>query len=207
MFSPTLDVSLTCLAFYMLTLHRIIGDILEYHFLCRNPTYNAPQYTSAIRENILQHLRIWLDSFSKNLPPKFCEIISITSEIPALAYYALYLYHCLHILLYGQMDLIRMYEDTGWQASSDFLVVGEHAIVCANVSIQLSSLDSFSTLRSVDSLFTPLDRQLYHPERSSPPLSSPIFWYIPSPVIFHLRHPCQKAWSRSDYSAELRDES
>lgn len=134
---------------------RIIGDILEYHFLCRNPTFNAPQYTSAVRENILQHMQTWFDSFSRNLPPNFCEIISIRSEIPALAYYALYLYHCLHILLYGQMDLISMYEDARWQASSDFLVVGEHAIICANVSIQLSPPDLLSTLRSVDSLYTP----------------------------------------------------
>lgn len=154
-FSPTVNVYLSCLQVHMLTRCRIIGDILEYHFLCRNPTFNDPQYTSAIREKILQHLRTWFESFSKYLPPNFCENIGISLEMPALAYYALYIYHCLHILIYGQMDLISMYEDTEWQASSDFLAAGEHAIVCANVSIQSIPHDLIFKLRCIDWLRTP----------------------------------------------------
>jgi xylanolytic transcriptional activator XlnR len=39
----------------------------------------------------------------------------------------------MHVLLYGQMDLVRMYEDARWQASPDFLKAGKHAMACANV--------------------------------------------------------------------------
>jgi hypothetical protein len=55
----------------------------------------------------------------------------------ALAYYGLHMYHCMFVLLHGPMDVVQMYQDHEWQASSDFLSAGEHAVACANVSLSV----------------------------------------------------------------------
>jgi len=90
-----------------------------------------------IRETIQRNLKDWLESFQTHLPPGFCEPPTkdslAFSNVPTIAYYGLHLYHCMHILLYGQLDLICMYQDTQWQASPAFIKAGEHAVACANV--------------------------------------------------------------------------
>lgn len=121
---------------------RILGEILEYHFLCQHATFNLTSgLLGKVREKIQENLGLWFDSFRALLPPDFCDYVSRSggtgptiSAYPTIAYCGLHLYHCMHVLLYGQMDLVRMYEDAEWQASPDFIRAGEHAMACANVS-------------------------------------------------------------------------
>lgn len=126
---------------------RILGEILEYPFLQQQATFNNPEALSKIRENIQRNLNSWLESFRAHVPPAFCDSITKPSSaylrsvaVPCMSYYGLYLYHCLHILLYGKMDLVCMYEDVEWQVSPDFLKAGEHATACANVLSTLKVL-------------------------------------------------------------------
>ena len=88
-----------------------------------------------MRGKILQDLQTWFDSLQELVPSDFCKMTTTSSEAPIVAYYALHLYHCLHVLVYGKMDLINMYHDTEWQASADFVKAGENAMTCAIVMI------------------------------------------------------------------------
>ncbi|KAJ5959869.1 uncharacterized protein N7479_007019 [Penicillium vulpinum] len=100
-----------------------------------------------IRQNIVQNLEQWFHSFAGLVGPNFCMIadpeceLSPASEIPKVAYYGLHMYHCMFVLLHGPMDVVRMHQDHAWQASSDFLIVGEHAVVCANVARHILRVD------------------------------------------------------------------
>jgi hypothetical protein len=40
----------------------------------------------------------------------------------------------MQILIYSHMDALQMYHDLEWQSSPDFIVAGEQAMSCANVS-------------------------------------------------------------------------
>jgi xylanolytic transcriptional activator XlnR len=125
-----------------LIVYRIIGEILDYHFLRQHPTFDLDSgLLETIREKIQANLTLWFDSLRAHLPPDFCDSVNRSnntnptiSACPTLAYYGLHLYHCMHVLLYGQLDVVRMYEDVEWQASPDFIKAGEHAMACANVS-------------------------------------------------------------------------
>ena len=119
---------------------RILGEILEHHFLCDHPTFNKNQtFLTEIKTNILHRLEQWFNSFSLLVGKDFCSIadpecdITPPSNVPKVAYYGLHMYHCMFILLHGPMDIVQMYKDHAWQASSDFLAAGEHAAACANV--------------------------------------------------------------------------
>jgi hypothetical protein len=120
---------------------RILGEILEYHFLCGSATFNqSADYLLSARQNIEGNLGLWFVSFQSLVEPDFAQLAEVHSETsilrrePHIAYYALHLYHCMHILLYGPMDIVVMYEDLEWQASSEFIVACEHANACAKVS-------------------------------------------------------------------------
>lgn len=79
--------------------------------------------------------------------PGFVQLAEVESETSALhcephiAYYALHLYHCMHILLYGPMDIVVMYEDLKWQASAEFIAACEHANACAKVGGEMAYRD------------------------------------------------------------------
>lgn len=125
----------------ILTTSRILGEILEYHFLCGSATFNqSADYLLSVRRNIEGNLGLWFISFQSLVEPDFAKLAEVQGEAPALreepqiAYYALHLYHCMHILLYGPMDIVVMYEDLKWQASSEFVAACEHANACAKVS-------------------------------------------------------------------------
>ena len=115
--------------------YRIIGHILKYHFLRQSETFSDPEIVDLMRGKILQDLQTWFDSLQELVPSDFCKMTTTSSEAPIVAYYALHLYHCLHVLVYGKMDLINMYHDTEWQASADFVKAGENAMTCAIVMI------------------------------------------------------------------------
>lgn len=124
---------------------RILGEILEYHFLRGCATFNqSGDYLLSVRQKILGNLSLWSISFQSLVGPDFVQLAEVESEVSALrceahiAYYALHLYHCMHILLYGPMDIVVMYEDLKWQASSEFVAACEHANSCAKVSHELS---------------------------------------------------------------------
>uniref|UniRef100_A0A093V8Y3 Xylanolytic transcriptional activator xlnR n=1 Tax=Talaromyces marneffei PM1 TaxID=1077442 RepID=A0A093V8Y3_TALMA len=117
---------------------KILGEILEYHFLCGSATFNqSADYLLSVRRNIEGNLGLWFISFQSLVEPDFAKLAEVQGEAPALrdepqiAYYALHLYHCMHILLYGPMDIVVMYEDLKWQASSEFVAACEHANACA----------------------------------------------------------------------------
>lgn len=126
----------------LVPIFRIIGEILEYHFLRQHATFDLDSgLLETIREKIQANLALWFDSLRAHLPPDFCDSVNRSSSTnptisacPTIAYYGLHLYHCMHVLLYGQIDLVRMYEDTEWQASPDFIKAGEHAMACANIT-------------------------------------------------------------------------
>ncbi|CAI7638565.1 unnamed protein product [Penicillium glandicola] len=124
-----------------LPLSKILGEILEHHFLSEHQTFNTNgKFLIEIRQRIIQNLEQWFHSFAALVGPNFCMIadpeceLSPAPEIPTVAYYGLHMYHCMFVLLHGPMDVVRMYQDHAWQASSDFLTVGEHAAACANSS-------------------------------------------------------------------------
>ncbi|KAJ5937822.1 hypothetical protein N7454_004164 [Penicillium verhagenii] len=144
--------SLDMLGIY-LPLSKILGEILEHRFLCQHPTFNTNEkFLSEIKANILHNLEQWLTSFTALVGPEFYKIaVPECTEppppgIPKVAYYGLHMYHCMFVLLHGPMDIVRMYKDHAWQASSDFITAGEHAVACANVSpvAQIEKLDFFS---------------------------------------------------------------
>jgi hypothetical protein len=111
-----------------------VGDILEYHFIRQNESFSAiPGILDKMQIVLLDNLQTWLASFQKHVPPEFCITMKVYPETPTVAYYALHLYHCMHILVYGKMDLINMYDDIEWQKSPSFIKAGEHAVSCATV--------------------------------------------------------------------------
>lgn len=121
---------------------RILGEILEHRFLCEHPTFNKNEkFLAEIKSNILQNLEQWFNSFIGLAGPDFYTIatpectLPPPPNIPKVAYYGLHMYHCMFVLLHGPMDIVRMYKDHAWQASSDFIIAGEHAVACANVSL------------------------------------------------------------------------
>lgn len=121
---------------------RILGEILEHQFLCENQTFNKKkEFLDEIRKDIIENLEEWFSSFSSLVGQDFCTIADAECKssrppgTPTAAYYGLHMYHCMFILLYGPMDLVRMHTDLEWQMSADFLIAGEHAVACANVSI------------------------------------------------------------------------
>ncbi|OJJ50600.1 hypothetical protein ASPZODRAFT_55029 [Penicilliopsis zonata CBS 506.65] len=132
-----------------LPLSKILGEILEYHSLLENSPLNADKnLLHAIRETIEIHLGHWYRSFKQSVGLEFCDIAqpepssaAPTKQYPKVAYYGLHMYHCMFILLYGLMDVVRMYEDLEWQASSDFIIVGEHAMACASVAKHILLVD------------------------------------------------------------------
>lgn len=129
----------------MLRNGRILGEILEYHFLRGCAIFNqSANYLLSVRQNVESNLSLWFISFQTLVGPDFIQLAEAENEVSALhceahiAYYALHLYHCMHILLYGPMDIVVMYEDLKWQASSEFVAACEHANACAKVSRQSS---------------------------------------------------------------------
>ncbi|EEA26285.1 hypothetical protein PMAA_073610 [Talaromyces marneffei ATCC 18224] len=134
-------------------LSRILGEILEYHFLCGSATFNqSADYLLSVRRNIEGNLGLWFISFQSLVEPDFAKLAEVQGEAPALreepqiAYYALHLYHCMHILLYGPMDIVVMYEDLKWQASSEFVAACEHANACAKMAQHVLRVDPHLSL-------------------------------------------------------------
>lgn len=120
---------------------RILGEILEHQFLCEHQTFSKRrEFLDEIRKNIVKNLHQWFSSFSSLAGEEFCAIADTEckspppSRTPTAAYYGLHMYHCMFILLHGPMDLVRMHHDLEWQLSSNFLIAGEHAVACANVT-------------------------------------------------------------------------
>jgi len=74
------------------------------------------------------------------------------SSYPKVVLYGKHLYHCMHILLYGTMDFVQMYNDLEWQSSSEFLKAGEHANFCGKVGsmIILAPQSALTRLRITD---------------------------------------------------------
>ncbi|PYI32043.1 hypothetical protein BP00DRAFT_435704 [Aspergillus indologenus CBS 114.80] len=131
-----------------LPLSRILGEILEYRFLDDHPTFNTNKaLLDTSRATIIRNLQLWFDSFKSLVEPDFCRMSEPECELlpggsnPAVAYYGLHMYHCMFVLLYGRMDVVRMYHDLEWQASPDFLTAGEHAVACANVARHILRVD------------------------------------------------------------------
>ena len=127
---------------------RILGEILEYHFLRGSATFNqSPDYLLSARQNIEGNLSLWFISFQSLVGADFVQLAEVESEVSTLqceahiAFYALHLYHCMHILLYGPMDIVVMYEDLKWQASSEFVAACDHANACAKVSREMAYRD------------------------------------------------------------------
>ncbi|PWY91683.1 hypothetical protein BO94DRAFT_461610 [Aspergillus sclerotioniger CBS 115572] len=131
-----------------LPLSRILGEIVEYRFLSDHSTFNTGQgFLNAIQKNIVENLDVWSRSFIALVGPDFCRIaepgyeFSPALEIPTVAYYGFHMYHCMFVLLHGPMDVVRMYQDHAWQASSEFLAAGEHAVACANIARYILRID------------------------------------------------------------------
>lgn len=115
---------------------------MDYRFLSDHSTFNTGRdFLHAIQNKIVHNLEVWLHSFVALVGSDFCGIaepeyeFSPALEIPTVAYYGFHMYHCMFVLLHGPMDVVRMYQDHAWQASSEFLTAGEHAVACANVSV------------------------------------------------------------------------
>jgi xylanolytic transcriptional activator XlnR len=157
----------------------MLGDILEYHFLRQHATFGSNRtFMTDIRSNIEQNLQIWdktlQDVLARNAAfadpdqtngsmkggfPKAFDYDSYLSDTAASSKVVLYgrhIWHCLHILLFGTMDIVQMYRDLAWQSSSDFVHAGEHALICAKVVISNSS-----TVFAMANSFL-LARGLYH---------------------------------------------
>ncbi|KAJ5658345.1 uncharacterized protein N7484_001994 [Penicillium longicatenatum] len=139
--------SLDMLGIY-LPLSKILGEILEHRFLCEHPTFNKNEkFLAEIKSNILLNLEQWFNSFIGLAGPDFYTIadpectLPPPPNIPKVAYYGLHMYHCMFVLLHGPMDIVRMYKDHAWQASSDFITAGEHAVACANVARYILQVD------------------------------------------------------------------
>lgn len=131
---------------------RILGEILEYHFLRQQLAFNSdPIFLTSIRNNIQSHLDEWSASFRKHDDLGILNhstqtnVTTMTNQKcpPRLIYYGNHLFHCLHILLYGPMDLVSMFEDAEWQASPDFIKAGEHAMDCAKVARNILLVDPY----------------------------------------------------------------
>ncbi|OJI82498.1 hypothetical protein ASPTUDRAFT_123034 [Aspergillus tubingensis CBS 134.48] len=133
---------------FFLPLSRILGDILEYRFLSDHSTFNTcHDLLNTVQTNILQHLKMWYQSFEALVGSEFSLIAEPdchscpVAEVPPVAYYGFHMYHCMFVLLHVPMDVVRMYQDLTWQASPDFLTAGEHAVACANVSRHILRID------------------------------------------------------------------
>ncbi|KAJ5627840.1 hypothetical protein N7490_010068 [Penicillium lividum] len=131
-----------------LPLSKILGEILEHRFLCEHPTFNTNEkFLTEIKTKILHNLELWFNSFTALVGTEFSTIanpectLPPLPEIPKVAYYGLHMYHCMFVLLHGPMDIVRMYKDHIWQASSDFITAGEHAVACANVARYILQVD------------------------------------------------------------------
>ncbi|RAH57705.1 hypothetical protein BO85DRAFT_459695 [Aspergillus piperis CBS 112811] len=131
-----------------LPLSRILGEILEYRFLSDHSTFNTcHDLLNTVQTNILQHLRMWYQSFEALVGSEFRSIAEPdchscpVAEVPPVAYYGFHMYHCMFVLLHGPMDVVRMYQDLTWQSSADFLTAGEHAVACANVARHILRID------------------------------------------------------------------
>ena len=141
--------------------HSILGDILEYHYLHQqHRVFNGvPGLVDCFRESIEKDLGLWALSFRRLFQGEEPaasiiqqldndEDINVRLEtddiesIPLAAIYGLHVYHCLHVLLYGKMDLIRISEDIEWMSSGDFIRVGRHSRCCAKVCRVLQLLPS-----------------------------------------------------------------
>lgn len=148
----------------MLMLYSITGDILEYHFLRQHATFGSHRsFMTDIRNNIEQNLRQWDRTLKDHLARCQTHQISeqddgvierrdhrssdydsesLDSTNSKVVFYGRHIWHCLHVLLFGTMDFVEMYRDLAWQASTDFVQAGEHAISCAKVSFTLLCLSA-----------------------------------------------------------------
>jgi hypothetical protein len=96
----------------------------------------------------VQNLEQWIQSLNRKIgldDSASFEQDDNPSQIdahPRLAIYARHVYHCLHILLFGQMDLVQMYNDSHWLSSPDFIKAGEHAGQCSKVKKPFSLCSS-----------------------------------------------------------------
>jgi hypothetical protein len=98
-----------------------------------------------IRNNITQNLQAWHRTLETLLEHQAitessnqAEILDTSSSTKIshnskVILYSRHVWHCLHILLFGTMDFVEMFKDLSWQASSDFVQAGEHAMACAQV--------------------------------------------------------------------------
>lgn len=95
----------------------------------------------AVRRNIETNLLAWQQTLAGHLVRLGLSFSTPMNESAEgferkLILYGRHLYHCMHVLLYGAMDLVQMYKDHEWQTSPDFLKAAEHANNCAEVSIR-----------------------------------------------------------------------
>ncbi|KAF8853852.1 hypothetical protein BDZ45DRAFT_706805 [Acephala macrosclerotiorum] len=99
-----------------------------------------------IRNNIEQNLRIWdrtlQDILIQNTDPTNLDAANTGSTASSkVVLYGRHIWHCLHVLLFGTMDFVEMYRDHSWQASTDFIQAGEHAISCAKLAGSILAID------------------------------------------------------------------
>ncbi|RDW89167.1 hypothetical protein BP6252_01199 [Coleophoma cylindrospora] len=131
----------------LLPISSILGDILEFHFIRQHPTFGSnPNLLMSVRGNIETNLLAWQQTLAGHLVR-----LGLTSGAPVhepaegferkIVLYGRHLYHCMHVLLYGAMDLVQMYRDHEWQTSPDFLRAAEHANNCAEISGQILVAD------------------------------------------------------------------
>ncbi|CZR63737.1 uncharacterized protein PAC_13634 [Phialocephala subalpina] len=131
----------------LLPLSSITGDILEYHFLRQHATFGSHRpFMTDIRNNIEQNLRLW-DRTLQDLLARTPYLANYGAANPnstassKVVLYGRHIWHCLHVLLFGRMDFVEMYRDLSWQASTDFVQAGEHAISCAKLAGSILTID------------------------------------------------------------------
>lgn len=61
-------------------------------------------------------------------------ISPVSDYLPYVTWQYLRLMYHRMLLLHVPIDVVQIYRDHAWQPSSDFLIVGKHAVPCANGS-------------------------------------------------------------------------
>lgn len=128
----------------------ILGDVLEYHFILQHRSFGAiTDFQSFLCKCIEQNIATWESSvrrlygestssstsgkapFMVRAPGQQWRHDDDFPSEPKLLLYGWHIFHCLHIVLYGKLDLIQMFRNTEWLLSNDFLLAAEHAGQCA----------------------------------------------------------------------------
>ncbi|KAK0387014.1 hypothetical protein NLU13_5328 [Sarocladium strictum] len=142
------EVSSVDLFGLLIPISRILGEIMDYHAFRQSPLLGKERdVLDRVRGKIEDHLQSWYASFRRFATGDLCQVSLPNYNLvdpfqhPTVAYYALHLYHCMHILLFSRMDALQMYNDLEWQSSPGFIAAGEQAMSCANVARHIVIVD------------------------------------------------------------------